>query len=101
MERITDACLSGWGAVTDRRLPARGLYDPDLSAEPISLKKLVAVWMAVESFPAAIAGRGLIRVRSDNMVVVAVFNAMVSRSAALIVELRRHVSLLTRLSCRL
>ena len=101
VELTTDACLSGWGAVMDRRLPARGLFGPGRAAEPINLKELVAVRMAIESFPAAVARGGLIRVRCDNMVVVAVLNAMVSRSTALMVELRRTVSLLSRLGCRL
>jgi len=101
VELTTDACLSGWGAVMNRRLPARGLFGPERAAEPINLKELVAVRMAIESFPAAIARGELIRVRCDNMVVVVVLNAMVSRSAALMVELLRTVSLLSRLGCRL
>ena len=101
VELTTDACLSGWGAVLDRRFPARGLFGPARAAEPINLKELVAVRMAIESFPAAVSRGGLIRVRCDNVVVVAVLNAMVSRSPALMVELRRTVSLLTRLGCRL
>lgn len=101
MELTKDACLSGWGSVMDGRLPAYGVYGPERASEPINLKELVAVLLAIESFPAAVARSGLIPARCDNMVVVAVLKAMVFRSAALMVKLRRTVSLLSRLGCRL
>jgi len=101
VELTTEACLSGWGVVLDRCLPARGLFGPESSAELINLKELVAVRMAIESFPGAIARGGLIRVRCDNTVVVAVVNAMVSRSVPRMVALLRAVSLSSRLCCRL
>jgi len=101
VELTTDASLTGWGAVCDRRLPARGLFGPARALDPINLKELLAVRLAVESFPAAVAQGGLIRVRCDNMVVVAVLNAMCSRSQALMAELRLLVALLRRLGCRL
>jgi len=101
VELTTDASLTGWGAVCDRRLPARGLFGPERALDPINLKDLVAVRLAVESFPAAVARGGLIRVGCDNMVVVAVLNAMSSRSPALMAELRSLVALLRRLGCRL
>lgn len=101
VELTTDACLTGWGAVMDRRLPAQGTFGIDLADAPINLKELITVRLALESFPAAVAHGGLVRVRCDNMVVVNVLNNMTSRSLSLMHELRLLSALLDRLRCRL
>ena len=68
----TDASLSGWGAV----LPpyhAAGLWDLEHRAWHINLLELVAVFRALKHFQSTVTGHA-VRVRSDNLTVVAYIN---------------------------
>lgn len=82
MNLDTDACATGWGAVRDQLIPARGFFDLATSHYHINRKELLAVIYALESFPSA-RGPGVVRVRTDSTVVMAVINSLYSRSPAL------------------
>ena len=69
---LTDASLTGWGAVY-RGTPARGLWRPPWLGQHISVLELRAVFLALKAFLHQLEGRHVL-VRSDNTAVVAYVN---------------------------
>jgi len=86
----TDASLSGWGAVLDGALPARGFHSPVRRGAHINELELVTVRMALESFRQFLTERDTwLLIKSDSTVTVGVMNSLSSKSRALMRELRR------------
>lgn len=92
MDLDTDASSFAWGAVRDRGTPARGFFDLTSRGFHINRKELLAIIYAIESFPTA-SGPGVVRIRTDSTVVMAVVNSLCSRSPSL----HRDVTRLRRL----
>lgn len=92
MDLDTDASSFAWGAVRDRVTPARGFFDLTSRGFHINRKELLAIIYAIESFPTA-SGPGVVRIRTDSTVVMAVVNSLCSRSPSL----HRDVTRLRRL----
>ena len=93
MSLETDASPTGWGAVRDELTPAQGFFSLATRAHHINRKELLAVLYAIESFP-SVRGPGVVRVRTDSRVTMAVINALSSRSPRLMAEVRRLRALL-------
>ena len=85
MSLDTDASPFGWGAVRDELRPAQGFFSLATRAYHINRKELLAVIYAIESFP-SITGPGVVRVRTDWRVTMAVVNSLPSRSPRLMAE---------------
>lgn len=94
----TDASLSGWGAVLDRVVPARGFHAPRLRRAQINVLELATVRLALESLVGFLKSReSWVLVKSDTAVTVGAVNAMASRSVPLMNELRElHLLCATR-----
>ena len=73
---------------TARRTPAAGFWSPDELPMHITQKELRAVRLSVEHFLPELLGRRVL-LREDNMAVVWILTNMVTRSPALMAELRR------------
>jgi len=87
----TDASDLGWGAALlhqSRHAPAHGFWTPDELPWHITCKELVAVRLGVQRFLPQLAGRRVL-LREDNMAVVWILTSCVSRSPALMTELRK------------
>lgn len=93
-ELTTDACGYGWGAVLNRSVPARGFFSLTEQAEHINVQELMALDKALDCFP-CVRGPGVLRIRLDSAVNVAVVNNMTSRSPALMAVLTRICDKLT------
>lgn len=91
----TDASPSGWGAVRDELTPAQGFFSHATRAYHINRKELLPVIYAIESFP-SVTGPGVVRVRTDSRVTMAVVNSLSSRSPRLMSEVHRLHALLRR-----
>lgn len=89
----TDACPYGWGAVRDAAVPARGFFDLASRHYHINRKELLAIVLALESFPSR-RGPGVVRVRTDSRVVRSVVNSLFSRSPALHADVIRLAAVL-------
>lgn len=89
-ELTTDACGYGWGAELDRSVPARGFFSLEEQADHINVQELSALDNALDCFPST-SGPGVLRLRLDSTVNVAVINNMTTRSPALKVVLNRIV----------
>lgn len=86
----TDASLSGWGAVLDNAMPARGFHAPVYRGAHINLLELVTVRLGLESFRRFLSRRDTwLLLKSDSTVTVGAVNAMVSKSPTIMEELRR------------
>jgi hypothetical protein len=84
----TDAAKSDWGAYLNTTTPARGFFSPEERLGHITLKELIAVRMAVESFGPQLAGHHVLH-WEDNQAVVRIITNMVSKAPAMMRELRR------------
>jgi len=89
----TDASSSGWGAVRDELTPAQGFFSLATRAYHINRKELLAMLYAIESFP-SVTGPGVVRVRTDSRVTMAVVNSLSSRSPRLMAGVYRLHALL-------
>lgn len=94
-ELTTDACGYGWGALLNRSVPARGFFSLAQQADHINVQELMALDNALDCFP-HVTGPGVLRLRLDSTVNVAVLNNMTTRSPALKVVLDRVVSKLSK-----
>lgn len=86
-----DASDLGWGGAVDmaaHHAPSHGFWSPEELEWHITRKELVAVRLTVEHFLPLLAGRRVL-LREDNMAVVWIITNMVSRSAAMMHELRK------------
>jgi hypothetical protein len=86
----TDASTLGWGGAVPRRfrrVPAAGFWTPDELPWHITRKELVAVRLSVQHFLPLLAGHRVL-LHEDNMAVVWILTSWVSRSPALMSELR-------------
>jgi hypothetical protein len=89
-ELWTDASTLGWGGSVARRhalAPAAGFWSPDEFPLHITLKELVAVRLSVQHFLPVLTGHRVL-LHEDNMAVVWILTNWVSRSPALMRELR-------------
>ena len=89
-ELWTDASDLGWGGALPKRArlaPAAGFWSPDELPWHITRKELVAVRLSVQHFLPQLAGHRVL-LHEDNMAVVWVLTHFVSRSPALMRELR-------------
>ena len=87
----SDASDLGWGFAIDEaraHRPAHGFWTPEQLPWHITLKELVAVRLGVQRFLPQLAGRRVL-LREDNMAVVWILTNFVSRSPALMSELRK------------
>eukprot|EP00168_Porphyra_purpurea_P002129 TRINITY_DN124_c0_g1_i1.p2 TRINITY_DN124_c0_g1~~TRINITY_DN124_c0_g1_i1.p2 ORF type:complete len:773 (-),score=79.36 TRINITY_DN124_c0_g1_i1:1080-3191(-) len=85
----TDASLSGWGAVLDGTMPAKGFHAPRYRGRHINLLELVTVRLGLQSFRRFLARRDTwLLLKSDSTVAVGAINAMSSRSPVIMQELR-------------
>jgi len=90
VDLFTDASNSGWGAqlvTAVDQLVARGFWSRQHSVVHITLKELVAVRLAIESFVSMVSGC-VVKLHSDATVVVQALLDLTSRSPALRQELR-------------
>lgn len=95
-ELTTDACGYGWGAELNRWVRARGFFSLEEQADHINVQELSALDKALDRFPAT-RGPGVLRLRLDSTVNVAVINNITTRSPALKTVLDRIVH---KLACR-
>lgn len=93
-ELTTDACGYGWGALLNRSAPARGFLSLTEQAEHITTQELRALDKALDCFP-NVQGPGVLRLRQDSTVNVAVLKNRTTHSPALKVVLDCVVSKLT------
>ena len=84
----TDASNSGWGAVLDDGQVARGFWRAAQSLLHITCKELLAVRLGIESFLPLLAN-SVVRLGEDNTAALAAINKLSSKSADLMVQLRR------------
>ena len=84
----SDASKTGWGAVLNFRLPARGFWTPSQRRHHITLLEAQAVRLALQAFVDRIRGRRIL-LHEDNQAVVAMLTSWTSRSPALLQELRK------------
>lgn len=90
----TDASLSGWGAVFDKTLPARGLHAPTHRGAHINLLELVTVRLGLQSFRRFLSRRDTwMLLKSNSTVTVGVVNSMASTSPVIMAVLRNLHSL--------
>lgn len=76
---------------------ARGLWDPQLRVKPITFLELRAVTDSIQAFEEHLKRVTHLRIWKDNQAVLQILNAMVSRSRALMQELRVLHRLLSKL----
>lgn len=85
----TDASTTGWGAVWNGTVPARGFHEPARRHLHINVHELAAVRLGLQSFTSLLREEGtVVRLLMDSMVNVHVVNNGTSKSAALMAELR-------------
>lgn len=95
-ELTPDASGYGWGAVLNRTVPARGFFSLTEQQDHINVQELMALDKALDCFP-MVTGPGVLRLRLDSTVSVAVMNNMTTRSPALMAVL---TSVSNKLSAR-
>jgi hypothetical protein len=83
----TDAADEDWGAWLNLSTPARGFFNARDRKEHITLKELMAVRMAVQSFGEQIQGQHVLH-WEDNQAVVHIIRNLVSKAPAMMRELR-------------
>jgi Reverse transcriptase (RNA-dependent DNA polymerase) len=83
-----DASKLAWGAVLNISVPARGFWTPHERRQHITFLELRAVRLAVENWAEQLRGRYVL-LREDNQAVVSILTTMVSKSPAMMAELRR------------
>ena len=100
MEMHTDAADDDWGAWLDNLVPARGFFTTEERSRHITLKELMAVRLAVTSYGERLRNKEVLH-WEDNQAVVFIIRNMVSKSPAMMRELRLLQSELARLDCNL
>lgn len=86
--------LSGWGAVLDNTLPARGFHALAHRVAHINLLELVTVRLGLQSFRRFLSRRDTwLLLKSDSTVTVGAVNSMASKSPVMMAELRNLHSL--------
>lgn len=85
-ELTKNACGYGWGAVLNHLVPARGLFSILDQADHINVHDVKALDKKLDCFP-ALTGPGVLRLRLDSTLNVAVVKSMTTRSPRLMTVL--------------